>query len=80
MAFDFKKEFKEYYLPKNKPEIISLGFEVFEQVRFPGGEPRDCCADDNSNYCGESVAGAKQPQGSEIVHSLFASASGNQIA
>ena len=24
MAFDFKKEYKEYYLPKNKPEIVTL--------------------------------------------------------
>lgn len=24
MAFDFKKEFKEFYLPKNKPEIVNV--------------------------------------------------------
>lgn len=24
MAFDFKKEYKEYYLPKNKPEIVTV--------------------------------------------------------
>lgn len=24
MPFDFKKEFKEYYLPKNKPEIVTI--------------------------------------------------------
>ena len=24
MAFDFKKEFKEFYLPKNKPEIVNI--------------------------------------------------------
>lgn len=24
MAFDFKKEFKEFYMPKNKPEIVSV--------------------------------------------------------
>lgn len=24
MPFDFKKEYKEYYLPKNKPELITL--------------------------------------------------------
>ena len=22
MAFDFKKEYKEFYMPKNKPEIV----------------------------------------------------------
>lgn len=24
MAFDFKKEYKEYYMPKNKPEIVNI--------------------------------------------------------
>lgn len=24
MAFDFKKEYKEFYRPKNTPEIISV--------------------------------------------------------
>lgn len=24
MAFDFKKEFKEYYMPKNKPQIVTV--------------------------------------------------------
>ena len=24
MAFDFKKEFKEFYMPKNKPEIVNV--------------------------------------------------------
>lgn len=24
MAFDFKKEFKEFYMPKNKPEIVTI--------------------------------------------------------
>ena len=24
MAFDFKKAYKEYYMPKNKPEIVTL--------------------------------------------------------
>ncbi len=24
MAFDFKKEYKELYMPKNKPEIITV--------------------------------------------------------
>ena len=23
MAFDFKKEYKEFYMPKDKPEIVS---------------------------------------------------------
>ena len=24
MAFDFKKESKEFYMPKNKPEIVNV--------------------------------------------------------
>lgn len=24
MAFDFKKEFKEFYMPKNKSEIVNV--------------------------------------------------------
>lgn len=24
MAFDFKKAYKEYYMPKNKPEVINI--------------------------------------------------------
>ena len=24
MAFDFKKEFKEFYLPKDRPEIVTV--------------------------------------------------------
>ena len=24
MAFDFKKEYKEFYMPKNKPEVVTV--------------------------------------------------------
>ena len=24
MSFDFKKEYKEFYMPKNKPEIVTV--------------------------------------------------------
>lgn len=24
MAFDLKKEYKEFYMPKNKPEIVNV--------------------------------------------------------
>ena len=24
MAFDFKKEYKAYYLPKNRPELVTV--------------------------------------------------------
>lgn len=36
MAFDFKKEYKEFYLPKNKPEIISVPVMNFISVRGKG--------------------------------------------
>lgn len=36
MAFDFKKEFKEYYLPKNKPEIITVPPTNYIAVRGKG--------------------------------------------
>ena len=36
MAFDFKKEYKEFYLPKNKPEIITVPAANFIAVRGKG--------------------------------------------
>jgi hypothetical protein len=36
MAFDFKKEFKEFYLPKNKPEIIVVPPMNYIAVRGKG--------------------------------------------
>jgi len=36
MAFDFKKEFKEYYLPKIKPEIITVPPINYLAVRGKG--------------------------------------------
>ena len=29
MTFDFKKEFKEFYMPKNKPEIVTVPKQNF---------------------------------------------------
>lgn len=38
MAFDFKKEYKEFYLPKNKPEIINV--PAFNYLAISGtGDP-----------------------------------------
>ena len=34
MAFDFKKEYKEFYMPKNKPEIVTVPNQDPEP--FPG--------------------------------------------
>jgi hypothetical protein len=36
MAFDFKKEFKEYYMPRNKPEIVDLPRANYIAVRGQG--------------------------------------------
>lgn len=36
MAFDFKKEYKEFYLPKNKPEIVSVPPANYLAVRGQG--------------------------------------------
>lgn len=36
MAFDFKKEYKEFYLPKNKPEIVTVPKANYIAVRGAG--------------------------------------------
>jgi len=36
MAFDFKKEYKEFYMPKNKPEIINIPKANYIAVRGKG--------------------------------------------
>lgn len=36
MAFDFKKEYKEFYLPKNIPEIVTVPVENYIAVRGKG--------------------------------------------
>ena len=40
MAFDFKKEYKEFYLPKNKPEIVDVPKANYIAVRGKGN-PND---------------------------------------
>ena len=40
MAFDFKKEYKEFYMPKDKPEIISVPKMNYIAVRGKG-DPND---------------------------------------
>lgn len=50
MAFDFKKEYKEFYLPKRKPEIVEIPSMSFVAVRGCGnpndesGEYKDALA------------------------------------
>ena len=36
MAFDFKKEYKEFYMPKNKPEIVTVPKANYIAVRGSG--------------------------------------------
>lgn len=36
MAFDYKKEYKEYYMPKAQPEIVSIPEMNFLAVRGRG--------------------------------------------
>lgn len=36
MAFDFKKEYKEFYMPKNKPEIVDVPKVKYIAVRGKG--------------------------------------------
>ena len=40
MAFDFKKEYKEFYLPKNKPEIVNVPEMFFIAIKGMGN-PND---------------------------------------
>ena len=40
MAFDFKKEYKEFYLPKNRPEIVTVPKANYIAVRGTG-EPNE---------------------------------------
>lgn len=40
MAFDFKKEYKEFYMPKNKPEIVNVPQANYIAIRGKG-DPND---------------------------------------
>ena len=45
MAFDYKKEYKEFYMPKNKPSIIKIHKMNYIAVRG-SGNPNE----ENSDY------------------------------
>ena len=36
MAFDFKKEYREFYMPKNRPEIVTVPKANYIAVRGKG--------------------------------------------
>ena len=40
MAFDFKKEYKEFYMPKNTPEIVTVPKANYIAVRGKGNPKR----------------------------------------
>ena len=50
MTFDFKKEFKEFYMPKNKPEIVTVPKANYIAVRGKGNPNEEggrhiiCCS------------------------------------
>lgn len=44
MAFDFKKEYKEFYMPKNKPTIVTIPTMNYIAVRGKG-DPNDECGE-----------------------------------
>ena len=41
MAFDFKKEYKEFYMPKNKPAIVTVPKANYIAVRIMVPEKRN---------------------------------------
>ena len=41
MAFDFKKEYKEFYMPKSKPEIVIVPTANYIAVRGQGNPNED---------------------------------------
>ena len=42
MAFDFKKEYKEFYMPKNKPGIVTVSSMNYIAVQGSSGETENC--------------------------------------
>ena len=43
MAFDFKKEYKEFYMPKNKPSIVTVPKMNYVAVRGKGNPNEEGC-------------------------------------
>ena len=50
MAFNYKKEYKEFYMPKDKPAIISVPKMNYNAVRGKG-DPND----ENGEYKGVRI-------------------------
>ena len=43
MAFDFKKEYKEFYMPKNKPSIVTVPQMNYIAIRGHGDPNDESC-------------------------------------
>ena len=63
MAFDYKKEYKEVYLPKKKPEILEIPSMNFIAVRGHGdpneedGEYKHAMSGETTPDCRENCHG-----------------------
>ena len=42
MAFDFKKEYREFYMPGNQPEIVTVPRAGYIAVRGSGDPNQEC--------------------------------------
>ena len=51
MAFDYKKEYKEFYLPKKKPVLITVPAMNFVSVRGKGNPNEEGGAYSNPSAC-----------------------------
>lgn len=50
MAFDFKKEFKEFYMPKDRPEIVEVPSTNYIAVRRGRSQCRGRCVPAGDQY------------------------------
>ena len=46
MAFDFKKEYKEFYMPKSKPQIVDIPSMNYIAIKGKGNPNEN-----NGAYC-----------------------------
>ena len=63
MAFDFKKEYKEFYMPKNKPSIIEIPKMNYIAVRGKGNPNEE-----NGEYKNSIGSYDDEPATVELMH------------
>ena len=51
MAFDFKKEYKEFYLPRNKPQIVTVPPMNYIAVRGKGDPNEEAALTKRPSAC-----------------------------